>query len=107
MKAEQNELIDALQNCIVTCNTCFDACLSEEHVSAMTDCIRLDRDCADICSLLVQAVVRNSSQVTTLAAACIEICENCARECAKHDHEHCQNCAEACLACAKHCQQLV
>jgi len=107
MNVGQNEILNVLQHCIVTCNECFDACLKEEHVAAMSDCIRLDRDCADVCSLLVQAISRNSNQVQTLAKSCIEICENCARECAKHDHQHCQKCAEACLACAKHCQHLV
>ena len=37
--------------CAATCEHCATACLSEADVKAMADCIRLDRDCADICRL--------------------------------------------------------
>ncbi len=63
MNTGQQEILGALHNCIVTCNECFDACLSEHHVSSMAECIRLDRDCSEICSLLVQAISRNSSNI--------------------------------------------
>nr|WP_083412343.1 four-helix bundle copper-binding protein [Exiguobacterium sp. KRL4] len=107
MAHENNEIIKALQKCIITCNECFDACLKESHVSSMTDCIRLDRDCADICSLLVQAISRNSNQLSALAKSCVEICRECADECSKHDHEHCQRCAKACTECASQCQKIL
>lgn len=96
-----------LTDCILACNHCFDACLNEEHVGHMSDCIRLDRDCADICSLLLQAITRNSANVAVLAKACQEICEACATECSKHDHDHCQACAKACTECAQACSQLI
>jgi hypothetical protein len=35
---------------------------------------------------------------------CIEICQRCADECGKHDHDHCQQCAEACRACVEACR---
>lgn len=96
-----------LTECILACNHCFDACLNEEQVGHMADCIRLDRDCADICSLLLQAIARNSPNVSVLAKACQEICEACAAEYSKHEHDHCQDCAKACTACAEACSQLV
>ena len=107
MNTGQKEVLNALQNCIVTCNECFDACLSEHHVSSMVECIRLDRDCSEICSLLVQAISRNSSNISVLARSCVEICEKCADECSKHDHDHCKKCAEACNECAKVCRKLI
>lgn len=107
MLHENNEIIKALQECIITCNECFDACLKESHVSSMTDCIRLNRDCADICSLLVQAISRNSNQLSALAKSCVEICRKCADECSKHDHEHCQRCAKACTECVSQCQKIL
>lgn len=107
MHEVHQEALKTLEACIVACNTCFDACLNESHVTHMTDCIRLDRDCADICSLLSQAIVRNSPNVAVLATACKEICLACAEECSKHDHDHCQKCAAACEACAKACDSLV
>ncbi|MCZ0872800.1 four-helix bundle copper-binding protein [Peribacillus sp. AS_2] len=75
------------------CNHCYDTCLKEEHVNMMLESIRLDREYADICSFLAQAIGRG----TPLAKVCVKICESCGNECKKHDHEQCQKCAEACL----------
>lgn len=98
--------LEACQSCIKACNTCFDACLREEHVGMMADCIRLDRECAEICGLAVQAMTRGSSFMKEICKLCASICEACGDECAKHRHEHCQACAEACHACAKACTAL-
>ena len=100
-------VIQILHECMAACNHCFDACLKEENVKMMAECIRLDRECADICSYLEQALGRNTPFVTELAAACAKICESCGNECKKHDHEHCQKCAKACLTCAEECRKLV
>lgn len=105
MAHEQHaELIKALHDCAAACNHCFDACLQEEDVKMMAQCIRLDRECADICSYLEHAITRNSPFVSELAAVCATICEACGTECQKHDHEHCQKCAEACFKCAEACR---
>ena len=101
---QQQQLIQTLHDCVAACNHCFDACLKEDHVDMMAECIRLDRECADICALLEQAVARNSPFVADLAAVCAKVCEACANECQKHDHEHCQRCAEACFKCAEACR---
>jgi len=108
MSHEQHQkLIEALHECMEACNHCYDACLKEEDVKMMVDCIRLDRECADICAYLEQAIIRNSPFVSQLAAVCAEICEGCGNECKKHDHhEHCQRCAEACFKCAEACKSV-
>ncbi|WP_252315407.1 four-helix bundle copper-binding protein [Sinobaca sp. H24] len=98
-------LINALHECMTACNHCFDACLNEEDPGMMSECIRLDRECADICGYLEQAIARNSPFVKELAAVCATICEACGKECEKHDHDHCQECAKACFACAEACRQ--
>lgn len=97
-------LLHALHECMAECNHCFDACLQEEDVKMMAGCIRLDRECADICGYLEQAISRNSSFVKELAAVCATICEACGNECKKHDHDHCQRCADACFKCAEACK---
>ncbi|PSL45813.1 uncharacterized protein DUF326 [Salsuginibacillus halophilus] len=105
-KEQQNQLLEALQACQAACNQCFDACLEEDHVGHMTTCLRLDRECADMCAYLAQAVQRGSPFVTELAAVCAKICETCADECAKHDDEHCQQCAKMCRECAQVCREV-
>lgn len=97
--------IEALHECMIACNHCYDACLKEEDIK-MVDCIRLDRECADICAYLEQAIARGTPFISEYARVCATICEACATECAKHDHEHCQKCAEACKKCAEACRSL-
>lgn len=105
MNSEYQQLLSTLHDCAAACNHCFDACLQEEDVKMMAACIRLDRECADFCSYLEQAIMRNSPFVKQLAAVCAEICDACAEECGKHDHEHCKQCATTCKACADACRQ--
>lgn len=107
MSHEQHQqLLQTLHECMAACNHCFDACLKEDHVQMMTECIRLDRECADICNYLEQAITRGTPFISELAAVCAKICEACGNECKKHDHDHCQKCAEACFKCAEACKQV-
>ncbi|MDH6430425.1 four-helix bundle copper-binding protein [Paenibacillus odorifer] len=106
--AHQNykECIDECLKCMIACNHCYSACLDEDHVGMMKECIRLDRECADICEFAAHAMSMNSKYATEICLACAEACEACGNECQKHDHEHCQQCAEACFACAKVCREM-
>ncbi|MFC0524400.1 four-helix bundle copper-binding protein [Pontibacillus salicampi] len=110
MQKEHNrfdEVLTALHNCMEACNRCYDACLQEEHVGNMVECIRLDRECADICGFLEQSITRNSPYIQELASVCVTACEECADTCENHPHDHCQQCAKACRACAEACKALV
>ncbi|PLT27534.1 four-helix bundle copper-binding protein [Peribacillus deserti] len=100
-------LIQALHDCMAACNHCFDACLMEDHVEVMRECIRLDRECADYCAYFEQALSKGTPFVSELANVCATICEACGNECKRHEHDHCQRCAEACFACADQCRNLV
>ena len=95
--------IDACIECIDACNVCFDACLEEDHMKMMADCIRLDRECADICALAVKSMQSNSPFANEICNLCAVICKACGEECQKHDHDHCQKCAGACFKCADAC----
>ncbi len=106
MKNQNAEaLMQALLTCTATCETCATACLNETDVKMMTNCIKLDRDCADICSLAVRLIQRDSFISREFLLICERICHLCATECSKHTHEHCLKCAEACKECAHICHQ--
>lgn len=98
-------IIHALGNCINACNYCADACLEEENVKMMVDCIRTDRVCAEVCAALNQVLSTKYKDVQGLIDYCIRVCEACEKECAKHEHQHCQDCAKACRECAEACRQ--
>jgi hypothetical protein len=99
------QLIQKLLNCVLACEHCASACLKESDVQMMTQCISLDRDCADICAQAARLLQRDSVIAHQYLVLCEEICRLCADECGKHDHEHCRQCAEACRVCAEACHE--
>lgn len=100
METKIRDLIDRLAICQAKCNYCLNACLHEEDVKMMTKCIKLDKDCAEICSLTLSLFASDSDFKNDIVKLCIDACEKCGEECGKHDYEHCQHCAEACRKCA-------
>jgi len=96
------KVIDA---CVRHCNHCADACLDEPDIQKMVDCIRLDRVCAQVCNSLSAILMTTHTDIDGLVQYCIQICEECAAECEKHEMKHCQDCAKACRECAQHCRE--
>jgi hypothetical protein len=101
---KREALISALGTCINACNYCADACLEEDNVKMMVDCIRTDRVCAEVCSSLSQILNTRYKNVSGLIDYCISVCEECKNNCEKHEHEHCQKCVKACEECIKACK---
>ena len=108
MAHERNQnLMNALNDCVAECNHCAAACLEERDVAMLTNCIKLNIDCADVCRLTASLVARGSMHAQHLMKECAEICEACARECEQHDHmEHCRMCAQVCHQCADACTHM-
>lgn len=102
-----DELIKKLDICIAACNYCASACLKEEHVKMMAQCISNNIDCAEVCRTAAVLLARDSKHGKHLLRECIELCNICADECSKHDHDHCQACAKACRECAEACAKMV
>lgn len=95
--------------CSAICTSCADACLAEDDVGMLKQCIRTDLDCADVCDMLFKVATRrtgsNEALIQSALRLCIEACELCATECARHEHEHCRRCAEMCRECADDCRK--
>lgn len=100
--------IEACYACAQTCTSCADACIAEDDVAQLRQCIRLDLDCADMCSatgaLASRRAGSNQEVLRTMIEACALACRVCAEECEKHaHHEHCKVCAEECRHCEEAC----
>lgn len=106
-------VVDALAECATTCTQCADACLGEDDPAAMVRCIRLDLDCADICTVASRVLARQTEydpEITrTQLEACIAACRACGEECGSHgEHmDHCRVCAESCRRCEQACRELL
>ena len=93
--AVQGQVNDALIRCIEecyscaqTCTSCADACLSERMVQELTQCIRLDLDCADICNITGRIMTRRTGfddeVMRRMLSVCAAACRLCAEECQTH-----------------------
>ena len=99
--------------CAQTCTSCADACLAEERVAELRQCIRLNLDCADICaaagSIASRRTGTNEELIVQVLNACALACRLCGDECEHHAEmmEHCRICAEACRRCADACNEAI
>ena len=89
--AVNDELVRAAElaaACAAICRACADACLGEEMVSDLVQCIRLDLDCADLCAVTGRILSRQTAFDATLARAvleaCVAACKACGDECRHH-----------------------
>jgi SAM-dependent methyltransferase len=114
--ALSDELVRCIEECFAcaqSCTACADACLGEEDVAGLRKCIRLDLDCADLCTATGRILSRQTEPDTALlrttVEACAQACRACAEECERHaqHHEHCRVCAEACRRCEEACRSLL
>lgn len=105
MKNER--LTNTLEACIKSCDYCANACLNENHVQEMVDCMRANHVCAEVCSALHQLLVMDYSEVEELVKYCIKVSGDCADECEKHENEACRKCAKACRDCVAACEDFL
>jgi hypothetical protein len=101
------ESTEACYRCATACERCGTACLHEKEIADLADCVRLTRDCAEICRLAAAWMARNNRFAGTLCEICAVLCNACDIECAKHPIDHCQACADECRRCAELCRRMV
>jgi Cys-rich four helix bundle protein (predicted Tat secretion target) len=60
------------------------------------------------CDALLKLSTQNSKYVPKMAALALAVCEDCEKECRKHEskHKECKDCADACAACAGECKKV-
>src|SRR5690625_4143080 len=63
------ECIEACFECAQTCTACADACLAEDMVAELTQCIRLNQDCADVCEATGRVLSRQTGKNVALTRA--------------------------------------
>ncbi len=112
-QATMNMSVD-MEQCIQDCTDCHAMC-----ISTTTHClqlggryadhalIRLMLDCAEVCRVSADFMLRGSQFHDRTCALCAEVCERCAQGCDKFaDDEHMRACAEACRHCANRCRSM-
>lgn len=97
---------DALE-CHRVCEETISYCLQQGGRHAEASHIRLLTDCADICRLAADFMVRGSEFHQQLCGLCADVCVRCAEDCEQFgDDAQMRQCAEACRRWAESCRQM-
>ncbi len=110
--AEVAAAIDACLTSAQACTACADADSVEHDLAELGNCIALNQECADLCTITARVLSRpvhwDRFTVDHLLQACARICRLCAEECARHaHHRHCAICEQASGACVDACSALL
>lgn len=110
--AELAAAIDACLTSAQACTTCADADSVENDLADLGNCIALNQECADVCTITARVLSRPAHwdhfTVDRQLQACARICRLCAEECARHaHHRHCAICEQASRACVDACSALL
>lgn len=106
---------DAMEKCIDLCQDCHALCtktvahclrLGGRHAAA--DHIRLFLDCAQLCDVTAQYLLRGSSLHERMCGLCAEACRQCADSCVQvaGDDQMVKQCVEMCRSCAGSCERM-
>ena len=109
------DMPSSMQTCIQNCLDCFqecshliDHCLQKGGIHADPKHIKLLNDCAKICNLSADFMLRHSDYHDVTCKSCAEICIACAESCeamAEQD-EMMKACAQVCRKCAASCEEM-
>jgi hypothetical protein len=107
-----HQMDEQIRNCILECQTTHNVVMQAlrhsletggEHADASQ--IYLLLDCAEICQVTANFLLRESEMVAEICGVCAEICERCADACATFVTDSIiQNCADICRGCAQSCR---
>ena len=106
--AEMQMCINDCFDCHSTCLETMAYCLRKGGRHADETHIELLQDCAEICQMGGNFMLRNSEFHAQLCELCANVCESCADECDRFgDDLQMRACAETCRRCAESCLMMV
>lgn len=108
--APHQALTEAAAACIQTGQACIAHCVTVLAAGdgSIASCQASVMETVAICEALQRLGNLDSSHLAKVAAAAVDICRACEKECRKHEAKHpvCKACGDACVDCAKACEAL-
>jgi hypothetical protein len=101
------EGIQETMNCYQSCSHTIKHCLEMGGEHAAPEHIKTLMDCAKICVVASDFMLRESEYHVELCTICADICHECAESCDAFEDEFMKNCAKQCRTCAKTCRDMV
>lgn len=114
MDGEQEHEHDAMQECIEECLNCHAVCtMTAQHClvkggdHADVNVVGVLLDCAELCQVSANFMLRGSPFHAVTCAACAELCRACEEVCrAVSGDEQMDHCADVCASCGDACEQM-
>jgi hypothetical protein len=107
-KARSQALLDCIQSCKHCHDICVETaayCLEMGGQHAVAKHMRLLLDCAQICTMSEDYMLRDSEFYAQLCGVCADVCDSCAAACDKFvGDEQMEDCVSACEICADACR---
>ena len=102
------DCIEKCLNCYKSCTETIVHCLDMGGKHSESSHIGTMMDCAEICNMSADFMLRDSNMSASICETCAKICDICAEDCRsfKDDVEMMQ-CADVCVACAESCRKMV
>lgn len=103
-KPQHEDVLNASNACTDTGERCIAHCLVSfvEGDTELAKCASKVHEMKAICGAFSSLVTANSVYSKDYAKICVAACEDCEKECRKHDeHFECKDCADACAALVK------
>ncbi|WP_026212685.1 four-helix bundle copper-binding protein [Longispora albida] len=99
--------VAAALECHRRCEETISYCLDKGGQHAEAALIRALTDCADMCRMCADFMVRRSEFSVRLCGICADVCDRCADLCAMFSNDpQMARCATACRQCASLCQEM-
>ncbi|WP_211746026.1 four-helix bundle copper-binding protein [Paenibacillus sp. Marseille-Q4541] len=106
VEMEMQTKIAACIEAMNACNKCYVSSLKEYDLASLRESIKYNREAAEICSFAAAALSRGTVYEKEILSLVVKACEQCANECEKFKHIHCQSSVEACRRCAEVCSSM-
>lgn len=103
---EVRECVNDSADCYQICTETILRCLTAGGKHAKPEHINLLLDCAKICNINADFMLRNSTYYPQTCGICADICDECSDVCERFEDDFMQECASVCRRCAESCREM-
>jgi Cys-rich four helix bundle protein (predicted Tat secretion target) len=98
-------------DCLKTGQTCLAHCMNtfKNKDTTLAECAQRVEELLATCTMMSQLAAFDSRHFKSFLSGCIDVCNDCERECRKHEKQHaeCKACGDSCAACVKEMKPLL
>jgi len=103
---EVRECLKDSLSCYQTCTETLTRCLRMGGEHARQEHLNLLMDCAKICNLNADFILRNSAYYPQTCGITADICDECGDSCDRFNDDFMKECAAVCRRCAESCREI-